>query len=289
MGVFCIEDYLATTEKFKKMGNLDAALLMLHVLEKYAKEKEDYALRNECRRRINKYEYSLEDVRYDVENGAAAPVNREPKSNNTNDCTVTSTLVGNKTFIFKIEGETNEMKKNRLAQARTILIDGKYMDAGKKQWADLFSGHTTHEKIKWTGEKGHLKYFIQAIQKDIKNLTGFGIWEVVAAHFMWHYTYPKSKKIVEEYFDHIKLSQGKAKQEKDLDEAASWFKAELNPSYNQEEKEEKSPYTYNSSLTDSEKKSDAWGSGLHVPPEELLYPTNEADEDNPSFRLSDEY
>ena len=286
-----VEDYLTTTEMLKKKGSLDYALGMLHVLNRYASENGDYVLRDECRKRINKYEYRLESVRYNVETGASSPVNREPESAQKNETVITSSPcpVGHKTFTFSIEGETRNMMKNRLAQARIILINGKYMDAGKGQWTELFSGYTTHEKIKWTGEKGHLKYFIQAIQKNIKNLTGFGIWEIVAAHFMWYYTYPKSKKTVEEYFNHIRLSQGKAKQAKELDEAASWFKPEKNPNYKPEGQEEKNPYTYNNSLTDSEEEYDAWGSGLDVPPKELLYPTNDEDKDDPDFCLSDEY
>lgn len=288
LGVMTVEDYLTTTEKWRKQGSLDTALVMLHVLNNYAIKKGDVVLRNECRRRINKYEYNLEDVRYDVESGAAAPINREPESvrNNKNSIISPPKPIGHKTFTFSIEGETLDMKKNRLAQARTVLINGKYMIAEKNQWADLFSGYTNSEKIKWTGEKGHLVYFIKAIKDNIINRTGFGIWEIVAAHFKWHYTYPKSKKTIDEDFDSIKLSQGKAKQTKELDGAAFWFKPEINPNYNLEEKEEKNPYTYDETQTDSEKEYDAWSNGLRLPSEELQYPNNESDQ---GFRLSDDY
>ena len=108
----------------------------------------------------------------------------------------------------------------------------------------------------------------------------------MAAHFKWHYTYPKSKKTIDEDFDSIKLSQGKAKQTKELDGAAFWFKPEINPNYNLEEKEEKNPYTYDETQTDSEKEYDAWSNGLRLPSEELQYPNNESDQ---GFRLSDDY
>ncbi len=291
LGVLSINDYLTKTEKFKELGSQDVALVMLHTLEDLAKEENDYGLREECRKRINKYEYKLEDVRYDVEAGAAAPVNREPKRTGDEEKSTNSSikLVGHKTFTFSIDGETPDMKNNRLAQARITLINGNFMSASEQQWKDLFSGHTTHEKIKWIGEKGHIVYFFQAIKDSIKNLTGFGLWEIVAAHFCWEYTYAKSKKTVKEDFDHVKLSQGKAKQDKMLDAAAFWFKPEKNPHFKSEEKEEDSPYTYNDPLTNSELESDAWSNDLDVPPEELIYPENEEDETDPYFRLSDDY
>ncbi|MBO4613321.1 MAG: hypothetical protein J5671_09185 [Bacteroidaceae bacterium] len=284
-----VDKYLSLADKFRKMGCRDNALVMYYVLNNAAKQNGDSELKDYTQKLINKYVYNIETFTYDMSLDAAAPVNREPVSPHSNNIPLpVSRPVGNKTFNFSIKKETKDMINNRLEQARLVLERGGYMKAEQIQWRNLFSGNTKYDKIKWTGEKGHIVYFIQAIQDYIQNNTGFGIWEIVAAHFKWYFTF-KNGKIADEDFNHRRLSDGKAKQTKALDNAASWFKPQLNPNYENDDQEEENPYTYNKDLTSSELESDAWNNGLDVPHSGISYPDYDSDMNGSDFHLSDDF
>ena len=291
------EKYVTTTDALKEIDNMIASGKKYHALPyilgiyNVARDEGDEKLLKECERRKSKIELPYEKREPYAEGGAADP-NNKPKNilqtDINEDTNKPKREVGNKTVILSIKGENRGIINNRLDQARKVLVGGKFLDAGEEQWRAFFSGHTTYDEMKWTGDKGHFVYFIKAIQDYLKNNTGFGIWEIFAAHFIWYRQF--KKKLVEESFDHKKLSEGKATQDSVLDSAANWFRPEMNPSYKSKEDddaEEEHPYEYDKDLTDAEQEYDARSCGLDVPKSKIF--TNESLYDGDSgFHLSDE-
>ena len=148
-----VEKYLLTSEKLKKIGNLDGALVMLHALEKYADSKKDYVLRDECRRRLRKYEYKLEDVQYDIESGAASPSNREPRS--------TELPKGEHQAFPVISASVSD--PYRMAQVSDLyskLTYLKLIDADQRDFIKNFTKGKTKKFIKWIGKKNILHFLV---------------------------------------------------------------------------------------------------------------------------------
>lgn len=242
-------------------GHADTAFRWLYSIYRIAQEKRDSNLGRECSDRIKKIKLPFQSAPYD-DKGAADPQNCRPTKRVFTD----KPKLFKETFTLKLKtvGETTEMINNRLAVVRIILIDGKYIaaDTGKSQWAQLFKKTTTHEKIIWTGEKGHLIYLFKNLKPYIINPQNHRLWETVAAHFIWQYTY-KNGKIVTEDFDHKKLSEGKAKQTKELDNVISWFMPEKNPNYHPREGMDPDSQKEEKEQNDAERKYDALSNGLY--------------------------
>ena len=182
-----IEVVLSAIDRMIAAGQSDTAFKWIYAVFRIAQEQKDANLERECATRINKIRLPFKSVPYD-EKGAADPQNcrqqRRIFAEKQDSFKETFSLV------LKQIGETKDMINNRLAEARIILINGNYIaaDTGKTQWIQAFKGITTHEKIKWTGEKGHIKYFFEGLKPYIINPQSHRLWETVAAHFTWNFT-----------------------------------------------------------------------------------------------------
>lgn len=146
-----VEDYLSLAEGLRKGGNLDSSLIMYHSLENFAIEKKDHILRDEARRKINKYEYKLEEFRYD-EAGAASPSNREPRSlelpKGTHKAFPVIQSGGDPYRMSQVSDLYMKMKKQEL------------IDVEQRDFIKNFTVGETTAFIKWIGKKNVLRYII---------------------------------------------------------------------------------------------------------------------------------
>lgn len=147
----CVDDYLSMADGFRKGGNLDTSLMMYHLLENLAIEKKDYILRDEARRKINKYEYKLEEFRYD-ETGAASPSNREPRS-------LELPKGAHKAYpVIKSGGDPYRM--SQVSDLYMKMKTQKLIDVDQRDFINNFTKGETTSLIKWIGKKNILHYII---------------------------------------------------------------------------------------------------------------------------------
>lgn len=146
-----VEDYLSLAERFRGCGNLDTSLILYHTLEQLAIEKNDFILRDEARRKINKYEYKLEEFRYD-EAGAASPSNREPRS-------LELPKGEHKAFpVIKSGGDPYRM--SQVSDLYKKMKTQNLIDVDQRDFINNFTKGETTSLIKWIGKKNILHYII---------------------------------------------------------------------------------------------------------------------------------
>lgn len=239
-GVMKVEDYLSMAEKQIKIGSLDNAIVMLYALEKIAEERRDYILRNECRKRINKFQYKLELASYDNETGAASPTNREPNVKKTD-----LPKGQHKAYSFIRGNSPDPYRMSQISDLYSKMKTLKLIDVDQKDFINNFTTGQTTSLIKWIGKKNILHYVVAEWKRlnYIHFKPNDNVWVITSNIFVFK---NKVGKIVP--FEHTDLRKTKNPQnikQDYIDIVETLNPQNASPNYNNFAKKEERRVNYN--------------------------------------------